>query len=181
VIKDKTFFFVSWEQFRQRTVRSLRRPCLWPLSVRRLFGLLAPGPNQSQLYDPFTVIHRPGSESLMQNNQIPQAEWSKLERPCGICYFPVPNVPGAITIISRLHQFGWETTISFCRRADQEPRSEHADFRTLNSTAFWICRRSFWHRFVPRRCAENYHTKALAIDINHSFSPKRGRRSEPFW
>src|SRR5207253_2433704 len=75
VIKDKTFFFTSWEQFRLRTGSVLTTTV--PLTAFRtgdFSALLAQG---IQLYDPYTVNQTTGARQPYVNNQIPQAEFSK--------------------------------------------------------------------------------------------------------
>src|ERR1700678_121718 len=74
VIKDKTFFFVSWEQFRLRTGSVLTTTVPLPAFRQGDFSaLLAQG---VLLYDPYTVDQTTGARTAYPNNQIPQIEWS---------------------------------------------------------------------------------------------------------
>jgi len=75
VIKDKLFFFGSWEQYRQRTGSVFSTTVPTPAERNGDFSaLLAAG---VQLYDPYTVNPVTGARSPYPNNQIPAAEWSK--------------------------------------------------------------------------------------------------------
>src|SRR5277367_6140277 len=74
IIKDKTFFFVSWEQFRLRTGGVVSTAV--PTTAFRngdFSSLLAQGVT---IYDPYTV-QPDGTRTAYPGNKIPQAEWSK--------------------------------------------------------------------------------------------------------
>src|SRR5437899_8781346 len=91
VIKDKTFFFTSWEQFRLRTgsvlkttvpLTAIRRGDFPPLLVQGI-----------QLYDPYTVDSS-GNRTAYLNNQIPIAEFSPATTKMWDTYFVHPTNPG---------------------------------------------------------------------------------------
>ena len=172
-IKDKTFFFVSWEQFRQRTGSVVTTTV--PLADFRqgnFSALLAPGPNQAQLYDPYTVNPATGQRVAYANNQIPQAEWSNAGTALWDLYYPAPNIPGAITNNFTSASSSGGNNNQFVARVDQNIGQNTRIFGRFTYYGLLdLPTNPFGTGLCQDRCAENYHTKALAIDINHSFSP----------
>src|ERR1700723_2660785 len=93
VIKDKTFFFVSWEQFRLRTGSVLTTTVPLPAFRQGDFSaLLAQG---IQLYDPYTVNPVTGARKPYPGNQIPATEFSKAGTALWDKYFIPPTDPTA--------------------------------------------------------------------------------------
>jgi hypothetical protein len=210
VVKDKTFFFVSWEQFRLRTgsVLSTTVPvtansaftpagvtggmrqgdfsslCASGFTGPTVQGVAICGDNVTtvngeptspdQIYNPYT-LDTAGNRVPFANNQIPSAYWSQATTKMWDTYYVPPNLSqaqftGANNFTSATSSGG--NTNQFVARGDQ----------VINSTTRLFARFSYFGLLdLPTnpfgtglcndRCAEDYHTKALAIDINHTFSP----------
>ncbi|HZQ22342.1 MAG TPA: TonB-dependent receptor [Terriglobales bacterium] len=170
VIKDKTFFFTSWEQFRLRTGTVTTTTVPLPAFRQGDFSaLLAQG---IQLYDPYTVDQATGARSPYPNNQIPASEFSKAGTTMWDKYFVPPTAPGAITNnFTKASSSGGNNT-EFVLRIDQNISSNTRLFGRF--TYFGLLdlpTDPFGTGLCQDRCAENYHTKALAIDLNHTFTP----------
>ena len=171
VIKDKTFFFVSWEQFRLRTGSVLTTTV--PLTAFRNgdFSALLSGSNPVQLYDPFTVTAT-GARTPYFNNQIPTTEFSKAGTTLWDKYFVPPTSPSALTDNFTSASSSGGNNNEFVARGDQNISSTTRLFGRF--TYFGLLdlpTDPFKTGLCFDRCAENYHTKALAVDINHSFTP----------
>src|SRR2546422_3815106 len=168
-IKDKTFFFTSWEQFRLRTGSVLTTTV--PLTAFRngdFSALLAHG---IQLYDPYTVDSS-GNRTAYLNNQIPIAEFSPATTKMWDTYFVPPTNPGAITDNFTSASSSGGNHNEFVARVDQNISSTTRVFGRF--TYFGLLdlpTNPFGTGLCFDRCAENYHTKALAFDVNHSFTP----------
>jgi Carboxypeptidase regulatory-like domain/TonB dependent receptor len=168
-IKDKTFFFVSWEQFRLRTGSVLTTTV--PLTAFRngdFSALLGQG---IQLYDPYTVDSS-GNRTAYLNNQIPIAEFSPATTKMWDTYFVPPTNPGAITDNFTSASSSGGNHNEFVARVDQNISSTTRVFGRF--TYFGLLdlpTNPFGTGLCFDRCAENYHTKALAFDVNHSFTP----------
>src|SRR5579864_2676378 len=113
VIKDKTFFYVSWEQYRQRTGEPFTTTV--PAAGMRTgdFGLLCTAPASEggaggtfnagicsvaagQIYDPYTVNQVTGTRQPYLNNMIPSAEFSTATTKMWDTYFPPANGGGVV-------------------------------------------------------------------------------------
>ncbi|PYV67352.1 MAG: hypothetical protein DMG96_39635, partial [Acidobacteria bacterium] len=169
-IKDKTFFFTSWEQFRLRTGSVLTTTV--PLTAFRngdFSALLAHG---IQLYDPYTVNQSTGARQAYLNNQIPIAEFSQAATKMWDTYFVPPTDPSAITDNFTTASSSGGNHNEFVARVDQNISSTTRVFGRF--TYFGLLdlpTNPFGTGLCFDRCAENYHTKALAFDVNHSFTP----------
>jgi hypothetical protein len=167
IIKDKTFFFASWEQFRLRTGSVFTTTV--PLTAFRqgdFSALLAQG---IQLYDPYSVTAS-GTRTAYKNNQIPAAEFSKAGTTLWDKYFVPPNSAGTINNFTSATSSGGNNN-EFVARGDQNISSTTRLFGRF--TYFGLLdlpTNPFGTGLCRDRCAENYHTKALAIDLNHTFS-----------
>src|SRR5438876_6179151 len=169
VIKDKTFFFTSWEQFRLRTGSVLTTTV--PLTAFRngdFSALLGQG---IQLYDPYTVDSS-GNRTAYLNNQIPIAEFSPATTKMWDTYFVPPTNPGAITDNFTSASSSGGNHNEFVARVDQNISNTTRVFGRF--TYFGLLdlpTNPFGTGLCFDRCAENYHTKALAFDVNHAFTP----------
>src|SRR5579862_2060970 len=171
IIKDKTFFFVSWEQFRLRTGGVVSTAV--PTAAFRqgdFSSLLSQG---ITLYDPYSVDAN-GNRTAYPNNQIPQAEWSKAATALWDKYYtPVAaasfniNSPDNFTTASS----SGGNNNQFVTRVDQ---NLGANTRLFGRFTYFglldLPTNPFNTGLCQDRCAENYHSKLLAIDLNHSFS-----------
>ncbi|HUO33353.1 MAG TPA: TonB-dependent receptor [Candidatus Acidoferrum sp.] len=187
VIKDKTFFYVSWEQFRLRQGAS---PITYTVPLPAMFtpnaagfydfsslcpGIAATGTCPTgagvQLYDPYTVNQATGARQAYLGNLIPAAEaspaalaiWKKLYPQTLSSTSPTDNFTAGGSIGGNTNEF--------VTRIDQN----------INNTTRLFGRFSYFGLtdlptdpydtgFCADRCAEKYHTKALALDLNHQFS-----------
>ena len=168
-IKDKTFFFVSWEQFRLRTGSVLTTTVPLPAFRNGDFSaLLAQG---IQLYDPYTVNQSTGARQAYLNNQIPTAEFSKAATKMWDTYFVPPTSAGIVNNFTSASSSGGNNN-EFVARVDQNISGNTRLFGRF--TYFGLLdlpTNPFGTGLCFDRCAENYHTKLLAVDLNHSFSP----------
>ena len=170
IIKDKTFFFVSWEQFRLRTGQVVTTTVPLPAFRTGDFSaLLAQG---IQLYDPYTVNPATGLRSAYVNNQVPAAEFSKAATTLWDKYFVAPTNPGAtINNFTSASSSGGNNT-EFVTRIDQNITDKTRLFGRFSYFGLLdLPTNPFGTGLCQDRCAEDYHTKALAIDFNHVFSP----------
>ena len=170
IIKDKTFFFVSWEQFRLRTGSVTNTTVPLPAFRQGDFSaLLAQG---TQLYDPFTVNPATGTRTAYPNNQIPAAEFSKAGTALWDKYFVPPTNPGAIVNNFTAASSSGGNNTEFVARGDQNITDKTRLFARFSYFGLLdLPTNVFGTGLCKDRCAENYHTKALAIDLNHVFSP----------
>jgi hypothetical protein len=169
VFKDKTFFFASWEQFRLRTgtVTTTTVP-LPDFRQGNFSALLAQG---VQLYDPYTVNPATGARQPYANNQIPQPQWSTAGTALWDKYFIGPTGNGITDNFTSASSSGGNHN-QFVTRIDQNLSDKTRIFGRF--TYFGLLdlpTNPFGTGLCQDRCAENYHTKALAIDINHTFLP----------
>jgi hypothetical protein len=182
IIKDKTFFFGSWEQFRLRTGSVLTTTV--PETAFRngdFSALLAQG---IQLYDPYTVDNsgqpdptKPafnpnfGKRKPYLNNQIQPSEFSKAATVMWDKYFVPPTGSGSVNNFTSATSSGGNNN-EFVVRADQNISSTTRLFGRFSYFGLLdLPTNPFGTGLCRDRCAENYHSKLLAIDLNHSFSP----------
>src|SRR5689334_19772518 len=110
IIKDKTFFFVSWEQFRLRTgsvltttvpATGMRQGDFSALCLSGFSGggicndRDGSGNVINQIYDPYTVTAA-GTRTPYANNLIPQAEWNQAAQKMWDTYFVPQTGPGTV-------------------------------------------------------------------------------------
>jgi hypothetical protein len=198
VIKDKTFFFVSWEQFRLRTGSVLSTTV--PYTANSQFtpagvtgGMRAgdfsslcatgfsatgicndPG-GADQIYNPWTADPVTGARQPFAFNQIPTTLFSPATTKMWDTYYVPPNISqtqftGANNFTSATSSGG--NTNQFVGRGDQVINSNTRLFGRF--TYFGLLdlpTNPFQTGLCNDRCAEDYHTKALSIGINHTFTP----------
>jgi len=174
VIKDKTFFFVSWEQFRLRTGSVTTTTVPIAAFEKGDFSSLLTGANPLQLYDPYTVDPTTGARAPYNNNQIPSTEFSKAALALWNKYY-APVAPGGSTFstgnFTSASSSGGNNN-QFVARGDENITDKTRLFARF--TYFGLLdlpTNPFNTGLCFDRCAEDYHTKALAIDLNHVFSP----------
>ena len=168
VIKDKTFFFTSWEQFRLRQGQTLTTTV--PVAAFRQGDFSALTAAGIQLYDPYTVQAN-GDRTPYANNQIPVAEFSPAATKMWDTYFPAPTGGGITDNFTKASSTGGNNN-QFVVRVDQNISDRTRLFGRF--TYFGLTdlpSDPFGTGLCKDRCAELYHTKALAIDLNHSFTP----------
>lgn len=200
VIKDKTFFYVSWEQYRQRTGSPFTTTvpqtamlngdfsslCTLPTAQGGAGGTLSasglcsvPG---GQLYDPYSVNATTGARQTQYGldpgnptclgNCIPSSEFSKATTVMWQKYFPAPNLPGDVNNYLSAAPSGGNTN-EFVARGDQ---NIGANTRLFGRFAYFgltdLPVDPLGTGLCLDRCAEKYHTKMLVIGINHVFTPR---------
>ena len=171
VIKNKTFFFVSWEQFRLRTGGVVTTTV--PIAAFRqgdFSSLLAQG---IQLYDPYSVTAG-GARTAYPGNIIPASEFSKAATTLWDKYYS-PVAPGGNTFstgnFTSATSSGGNNT-EFVARGDQNITDKTRVFGRFSYFGLLdLPTNPLGTGLCQDRCAEDYHTKALAIDFNHVFSP----------
>ncbi len=189
VIKDKTFFYVSWEQYRQRTgspfTTTVPQPamltgdfsslCTLPVAQGGAGGTFSGGlcsAAAGQLYDPYSVNAATGQRMTpYPNNQIPSSEFSTATQVMWKKYFPSPNLAGdAGNYLSAAPSGG--NTNEFVARGDQNLGS---NTRLFGRFAYFgltdLPSNPLGTGLCLDRCAEKYHTKMIVIGVNHSFTP----------
>jgi Carboxypeptidase regulatory-like domain/TonB dependent receptor len=197
VIKNKTFFYTSWEQYRQRTGSPFTTTVPGTNQLNGDFSALCTAPTAQggaggtfnagglcsvpagQIYDPF---NQPGGvrqaygldagDPTCPGNCIPSAEFSHATTVLWNKYFPAPNVAGALVnnFVSAAPAGG--NTNEFVARGDQ---NIGANTRLFGRFAYFgltdLAVNPFGTGLCLDRCAELYHSKLLAVDLNHSFTP----------
>src|SRR5271170_6873003 len=169
VIKDKVFFFTSWEQFRQRFGNPITTTIPTAAFEAGNFSSLLPG---IQLYDPYTVNPATGARSPYPGNIIPTSEfskaglalWNKYYAPVQSANnFAVGNYVAATSAGGNNTQFVARGDVNITDKTRMFARFTYFGLLDLPTNPFntGLCN---------DRCAEDYHTKALAIDFNHVFS-----------
>ena len=106
------------------------------------------------------------------NNQVPAAEFSKAATTLWDKYFVAPTDPGAtINNFTSASSSGGNNT-EFVTRIDQNITDKTRLFGRFSYFGLLdLPTNPFGTGLCQDRCAEDYHTKALAIDFNHVFSP----------
>lgn len=195
VIKNKTFFYVSWEQYRQRTGSPFNTTIPGPGMLTGDFSALCTAPVDQggvggtfdasgncsdpagQIHDPFmgrTAYGKdPGNPSCL-GNCIPSAEFSPAVQVLWQKIFPNASkaTPGAVINNFNSSAPSGGNTNEFVARGDQNIGN---NTRLFGRFAYFgltdlptdplgtgLCR---------DRCAELYHTKMVAIGLNHTFTP----------
>ncbi len=178
VIKDKTFFYVSWEQYRQRTGSPFTTSIPAAGMTTGNFSALCPGgfngagvcnDPAGQIYDPFST-DAAGNRKPYAGDIIPASEFSTAGSKLLAQYYPAPNLPGTVNNYLSAAPAGGNTN-EFVARGDQNIGSNTHVFGRfayygltdlpVNPLGTGLC---------LDRCAEKYHSKLLAIGINHVFT-----------
>ncbi len=198
-IKDKTFFYTSWEQYRQRTGAPVTTTVPGANMLSGDFSALCTGAGGTfnasgicsvaagTIYDPYT-INGPGGRQPYgldsgnpncPGNCIPSTEFSKATTTMWTKYFPAANVPTSIpsTFDGTLFNYtgaaaSGGNTNEFVTRVDQNISS---NTRLFGRFAYFgltdLADNPLGTGLCQDRCAELYHSKLLAVDLNHTFTP----------
>jgi hypothetical protein len=192
VIKNKTFFYTSWEQYRQRTsipftttvpaagmlAGNFSSVCTANAGTFNAAGICST--TAGQIYNPYTYNASTGNRTAYgldpanpscPGNCIPKAEFSKADSILGALYYPAPNLPGIVSNYSTAYPGGGNTN-EFVARGDQ---NIGANTRLFGRFAYYglldLPQNPLGTGLCEDRCAEKYHSKLLAFDVNHSFTP----------
>lgn len=188
VIKDKTFFYVSWEQYRQRTgspflttvpgtgelTGDFSSLCTLPTNEGGAGGTFSGGLCSNpagQIYDPYSVNTTTGARTPYPNNQIPSSEFSTATQVLWKALYPAPNQPGDLNNYLSAAPGGGNTN-EFVARGDQNLGSKtHLFGRFAYFGLLDLPSNPLGTGLCDDRCAEKYHSKLLAIGVNHTFTP----------
>jgi hypothetical protein len=193
VIKNKTFFYTSWEQYRQRTSTAFTTtvPSAGMLTNGDFSALCAAGVNATtgtcnssvgQLYDPYSVNTVTGVRSTAYGfnsanpaclgNCIPSNEFSMADSILGALYYPAANLPGTVNNYHTAYATGGNTN-EFVARGDQNIGNNTRLFGRFSYYGLLdLPENPLGTGLCLDRCAEKYHSKLLAFDINHSITPR---------
>jgi hypothetical protein len=199
VIKDRTFFYTSWEQYRQRTATPFNTTVPQPAMLNGDFsalcttgftsgGLCNPGPvvngvttYPGSLFDPFSVgpagttaraqYGLDPNDSSCPGNCIPSTEFSKAGMALWQKYYPAPNLSGVIGNYESVAPAGGNTN-EFVARGDQNVSNNTRIFGRFSYFGLLdLPVNPLGTGLCLDRCAEKYHSKLLVFDVNHSFTP----------
>jgi hypothetical protein len=183
VIKDKTFFYVSWEQYRQRTGSPFTTTVPAAGELTGDFSSLCTQAGGTfngagmcsaaagQLYDPYSVNTTTGARTPYPNNQIPSSEFSTATQALWKKYFPAANQAGDVNNFLSAAPAGGNTN-EFVARGDQNLGSNTHVFGRFSYFGLTdLPVNPFGTGLCLDRCAEKYHSKLLAIGVNHVFTP----------
>jgi len=171
-IKDRTFFFFSWEGYRLRsgTVFTTTVPTL----AERGGDFSAAG--VPTIYDPLTV-----DPTCAANATCPRTAFAGNQIPAGrinptslflLKFIPPPTDPTALTnnFVKAASTGG--NVDEYVARVDQNINSTN---RLFGRFSYWkllsLAQDPFGTGFCKDRCAENTRSKSLAIGYTHTFSP----------
>jgi hypothetical protein len=186
VIKNKTFFYTSWEQYRQRTgspftttvpAAGMLNGDFSALCTSGFTGGICNSPSGT-IYDPFTIksgSRKPyGLDPLnptCPGNCIPAAEFSQAAGVLGAKLYPAANAPGTVNNFASAAPAGGNTN-EFVVRGDQNIGS---NTRLFGRFAYYgltdLPVDPLGTGLCLDRCVELYHSKLLVLDLNHSFTP----------
>ncbi len=104
-------------------------------------------------------------------NCIPSTEFSQADSVLGALYFPPANVAGTVNNFVSAAASGGNTN-EFVARGDQNISS---NTRLFGRFAYFgltdLATNPLGTGLCLDRCAENYHSKLVAVDLNHTFTP----------
>jgi hypothetical protein len=170
-IKDKTFFFFSWEAYRLRSGTVFTTTV--PTAAERTGDFSAAG--VPTIYDPLSVdpLCTSGScaRTAFAGNVIPTGRINPTSQFL-LGFIPLPTNPTAITnnFIKAASTGG--NVDEYVARVDQ---NINASNRVFGRFSYWkllsLAQDPFGTGLCKDRCAENTRSKSLAIGITHTFSP----------
>jgi hypothetical protein len=158
--------------------------CTLPTTQGGAGGTLNAGGNCSvaagQLYDPYSVDPTTGARApygldagnpTCPGNCIPGSEFSTATQVMWKTYFPTPNQPGDINNYLSAAPGGGNTN-EFVARGDQNlGRNTRLFGRFAYFGLLDLPSNPLGTGLCDDRCAEKYHSKLLAIGVNHIFTP----------
>jgi Carboxypeptidase regulatory-like domain/TonB dependent receptor len=199
VIKNKTFFYTSWEQYRQRTGSPFTTTVPAPGMLTGDFSALCTAPVSAggaggtfngsgvcsdpagQIYDPYTVNQGTGvrqpygldpGNPTCPGNCIPSTEFSQAATTIWSKVYPAATLSSAVVnnFLSAAPSGG--NTNEFVARGDQNIGSNS---RLFGRFAYYgltdLANDPLGTGMCADRCAELYHSKLLVLDFNHTFTP----------
>ncbi len=200
VIKNKTFFYVSWEQYRQRTGSPFTTTVPATGMLNGDFSSLCTASTAQggaggtlnasgicsnpagQIYNPFSTgttganarapFGLDSTDPTCSGNCVPSTYFSKAATTMWTKYYPAQNVPGnVINNYLSVAPAGGNTN-EFVARGDQNLGS---NTRVFGRFAYYglldLPVNPFGTGLCLDRCAEKYHSKLLVFGVNHAFTP----------
>jgi len=188
VIKDKTFFYVSWEQYRQRTGSPNTTTVPGAGMLGGDFSALCTAgftngvcnTPAGAVYDPYTVNQITGARQpygldpgnpTCPGNCIPSVEFSQAATTIWQKVFPAANGSGTVNNFTSAAASGGNTN-EFVARGDQNIGN---NTRLFGRFAYFgltdLPNNPLGTGLCQDRCAELYHSKLLVVDLNHTFTP----------
>jgi hypothetical protein len=172
-IKDKTFFFFSWEAYRLRsgTVFST----IVPTAAERTGDFSGAG--VPTIFDPLTVNPNPATTDNVRTpfagNVIPTARINPTSQfLLGLIPLPTnPTAPFGTNNFIKATSTGGNVD-EYVARVDQ---NINASNRVFGRFSYWkllsLAQDPFGTGLCKDRCAENTRSKSLAVGVTHTFSP----------
>ena len=199
VIKNKTFFYVSWEQYRQRTASPFNTTVPATGMLNGDFSSVCTAPTSQggaggtfnasgicsnpagQIYNPFSTGPTganarapfgldPGNPTCA-GNCIPSTLFSPAATTMWTKYYPAQNAPGVLGNYQSVAPAGGNTN-EFVARGDQNLGSNTRLFGRFSYFGLLdLPVDPLGTGLCKDRCAEKYHSKLLVFDVNHTFTP----------
>src|SRR3984893_1603964 len=171
VIKDKTFFFFSWEAYRLRSGTVFTTTV--PTAAERTGDFSAAG--VPTIYDPLTVNPDPptthNKRTAFAGNVIPTGRINPTSQFL-LGLIPLPTNPTALTNNFIKASSTGGNVDEYVARVDQ---NINASNRVFGRFSYWkllsLAQDPFGTGLCKDRCAENTRSKSLAIGVTHTFSP----------
>ncbi len=171
--KDKLFFFFSWERFalRQGTVFTTTVPTLAErgLGATTNFDFSAAG--LPAIFDPLTVNTTTGVRSQFPGNIIPASRINPSSLLLLNLLIPKPTNTALVNNFVKATGLGGNSD-EYIPRVDYVINNKS---RIFGRYSYWkladLPRDPFGTGVCQDRCAETYHTNALAIDYSYTVSP----------
>jgi len=161
IVKNKLFFFGSWEEYRQRTGSVLATTVPTTAERQGDFSALLGLPTPIQLYDPYSVNPVTGARTAYPGNKIPQAEWSKAATKLWDTYFVPPTNPSVVdgsNNFTAASSSGGNTNQSVARGDYNISDKTHVFGRFSYSGLTDLPTNPFGTGYCFDRCSEIYHT-----------------------
>lgn len=172
LIKDKTFWFVSWESFRLRQGQVFTTNV--PTAAERngdFTGLTDQAGNPITIYDPATTDPNTGvRQEFPTHNVIPLSEQDPTARAL-LDLYPQPNGPGIYNNYVVATSAGGNHNQAVFRIDQNVTQNQRMFFRFSYWNLLNLAVDPLGTGLCFGSCAEQIHTKAGAFDYNVNFSP----------
>jgi hypothetical protein len=170
-IKDKTFFFFSWEAYRLRSGTVFTTTV--PTAAERTGDFSAAG--VPTIFDPLSVDPNPltttNARTPFAGNIIPAGRINPTSQFL-LKFIPLPTNPTALTNNFIKASSTGGNVDEYVARVDQ---NINASNRVFGRFSYWkllsLAQDPFGTGLCKDRCAENTRSKSLAIGVTHTFSP----------
>jgi len=172
LIKDKTFWFFSWESFRLRQGQVFTTNV--PTAQERngdFTGLTDQAGNPKTIYDPATTEPNTGvRQEFPTHNVIPQSQQDPTARAL-LNLFPLPTGPGIYDNYIVATSVGGNHNQAVFRIDQNVTQNQRLFFRFSYWNLLNLAADPLGTGLCAAHCRETVHTKAGAFDYNVNFSP----------